>query len=340
MVAMLSTAGGSRPGGVGAVGFVGCPSVGFAVSAPDCPPCFAASLLYGARGAAEGKGRRSSVGQFPAVAAVFLAGGLRCGRGLWRFSCRGGSCCPLRRGRWVLGACGAPVRGVPVRGRRVGGAVVRVQGYLARVGPVGWLWPRRPRGGDGGAVGWCVSRWCPALPLPGGGSTIGAGGLSFRVRYGSGRFPAPLWPPGWGWGCGGPGWPGLPSRVGGVGGLVLGCVVDAAGSPRPPLCGGGVRGGGSCRPISTGRLSPLPGLHLRPIDPVVHWGPSTAPRGGPCGDLVLEVVSRLDAFSGYPSRTWPTSGAPGGTTGAPGVRPSRSSRTGDGSPRVSCARRG
>ena len=97
---------------------------------------------------------------------------------------------------------------------------------------------------------------------------------------------------------------------------------------------------GSCRPISTGRLSPLPGLHLRPIDPVVHWGPSTTPRGGLCGDLVLEVVSRLDAFSGYPSRTWPTSGAPGGTTGAPEVRPSRSSRTGDGSPQVSCARRG
>ena len=112
--------------------------------------------------------------------------------------------------------------------------------------------------------------------------------------------------------------------------------------PRRSRAGGCacVWGCGSCRPISTGRLSPLPGLHLRPIDPVVHWGPSTAPPGGPCGDLVLEVVSRLDAFSGYPSRTWPTSGAPGGTTGAPGVRPSRSSRTGDGSPRVSCARRG
>ena len=52
------------------------------------------------------------------------------------------------------------------------------------------------------------------------------------------------------------------------------------------------------------------------------------------------AASRLDAFSGYPFRTWPTSGAPGGTTGAPEVRPSRSSRTGDGSPRVSCARRG
>ena len=137
-----------------------------------------------------------------------------------------------------------------------------------------------------------------------------------------------------------------PPRVGGWGGLVLGCVVDAGFgfAARPGALGRwcgcvGVWVCGSCRPISTGRLSPLPGLHLRPIDPVVHWGPSTTP-GGLCGDLVLEVVSRLDAFSGYPSRTWPTSGAPGGTTGAPEVRPSRSSRTGDGSPQVSCARRG
>ena len=142
--------------------------------------------------------------------------------------------------------------------------------------------------------------------------------------------------------------PGGRPPLGGVGGLVLGCVVDAGGLVRRPprraralvRVRGRVGVCGSCRPISTGRLSPLPGLHLRPIDPVVHWGPSTTPRGGLCGDLVLEVVSRLDAFSGYPSRTWPTSGAPGGTTGAPEVRPSRSSRTGDGSPQVSCARRG
>ena len=198
-----------------------------------------------------------------------------------------------------------------------------------------------------GPVGWCVFRWCPTLPLPGGGSTIGAGGLSFRVRYGSGRFPARCGRrDGGGVWCAAPG--GRPPACGGWGGLVLGCVVDAgSGSPPAPArsgAGAGVRGRvgvcGSCRPISTGRLSPLPGLHLRPIDPVVHWGPSTTPLGGLCGDLVLEVVSRLDAFSGYPSRTWPTSGAPGGTTGAPEVRPSRSSRTGDGSPQVSCARRG
>ena len=103
-----------------------------------------------------------------------------------------------------------------------------------------------------------VFRWCPTLPLPGGGSTIGAGGLSFRVRYGSGRFPAPLWPPGRWWGCGAArGW--VPPLVGGVGGLVLGCVVDAVGSPGacrlnrlPPLVWGGCVG---C--VRVGRLVPV-----------------------------------------------------------------------------------
>ena len=79
-----------------------------------------------------------------------------------------------------------------------------------------WVWVRP-------AWGWA----------PGGGSTIGAGGLSFRVRYGSGRFPAR---------CGrrdgggvvvrGPWWPA--PRVWGWGGLVLGCVVDAGGLVRRP----------------------------------------------------------------------------------------------------------
>ena len=177
-------------------------------------------------------------------------------------------------------------------------------GFVCGAGPRGvgaWL-GRRPRAGR---CGWCVFRWCPTLPLPGGGSTIGAGGLSFRVRYGSGRFPAR---------CGrrdgggvvvrGPG--GRPPPCGGWGGLVLGCVVDAgSGSPPAPArsgAGAGVRGRvgvcGSCRPISTGRLSPLPGLHLRPIDPVVHWGPSTTPGGvvrgpGLGGGFPLRCLQRL-----------------------------------------------
>ena len=56
------------------------------------------------------------------------------------------------------------------------------------------------------------------------------------------------------------------------------------------------------------------------------------------GNSVSRWVSRLDAFSGYPVRTWLPGGAAGATTGAPGVRPSRSSRTGDGSSQVSFTR--
>ncbi len=49
------------------------------------------------------------------------------------------------------------------------------------------------------------------------------------------------------------------------------------------------------RAISTGQLSTLPCLHLRPIDVVVYHGPQ--------GYLVLRGASRLDAFSGYPFRS-------------------------------------
>ena len=101
---------------------------------------------------------------------------------------------------------------------------------------------------------------------------------------------------------------------GGVGGLVLGCVVDAVGSPGAcvaflsspllvrgvaPVLGlfprvvGGLCGVCSCWPISTGRLSPLPGVHLRPIHPVVCWGPSATPVG---------VVWRPGLGGGFPLR--------------------------------------
>ena len=182
------------------------------------------------------------------------------------------------------------------------------------------------------------ARWCPALPRPGGRSTIGAGGLSFRVRDGSGRcLPAmttetcggvcgarvALWCCGWLWS-----YRPRPFRlfVPGVGGgLVVVCIVDAGScsvrGPPPLVCGGGVvcpllfrpplgslgvgGGGGGvclCWPVSTSRLRPLPVFHVWPIDPVVCWGPSSS-TGCCCGDLVLKVVSRLDAFSGYPVRT-------------------------------------
>ena len=55
------------------------------------------------------------------------------------------------------------------------------------------------------------------------------------------------------------------------------------------------------------------------------WWSSTALKG----ELVSRWVSRLDAFSGYPFRTWLPCYAAGATTGPLEVRPSRSSRTRD-----------
>src|SRR6202000_3270220 len=49
------------------------------------------------------------------------------------------------------------------------------------------------------------------------------------------------------------------------------------------------------RPISTGQLHTLPCFHLRPINPVVYWGPYPV---NPERDLILRGASRLDAFSG------------------------------------------
>src|SRR4029450_4662223 len=57
------------------------------------------------------------------------------------------------------------------------------------------------------------------------------------------------------------------------------------------------------------------------------------------GELVLRGASHLDAFSGYPFRTWLPCSAAGATTGTPEVRPSRSSRTEDSSSQFSSAHR-
>ena len=54
--------------------------------------------------------------------------------------------------------------------------------------------------------------------------------------------------------------------------------------------------------ISTGGLSASPRLHPRPIDQVFSLAPSR-PSGG-LGRLISGRASRLDAFSGYPFRTW------------------------------------
>ena len=45
------------------------------------------------------------------------------------------------------------------------------------------------------------------------------------------------------------------------------------------------------RAISTGKLHASPRFHIRPINVVVYHGSQR--------DLVLRLVSRLDAFSGY-----------------------------------------
>lgn len=55
----------------------------------------------------------------------------------------------------------------------------------------------------------------------------------------------------------------------------------------------------SVRPISTGRLG-IAAVHLRPINPIVCWGPYTLVGWG---NLILKRASRLDAFSGYHFRT-------------------------------------
>ena len=80
----------------------------------------------------------------------------------------------------------------------------------------------------------------------------------------------------------------------------------------------------SPRSISIGQLNTLPCLHLRPIKLVVYKWPYFL-KG--MGYLILRCVSRLDAFSVYHIRTRLPGYAPGGTTDAPEVRPTRSSRT-------------
>ena len=90
----------------------------------------------------------------------------------------------------------------------------------------------------------------------------------------------------------------------------------------------------SPRAISINQLHMLPHFHLRPIYRIL----SPDPYCFRMGNLVLEGASRLDAFSVYPVRTWLPCYALGRTTGAPAVRPSRSSRTKDSSLQISYAR--
>ena len=88
--------------------------------------------------------------------------------------------------------------------------------------------------------------------------------------------------------------------------------------------------------ISDSQLHMLPCFHLCPIYLVLSKGLYFFRMGY----LISGPVSRLDAFSVYPIRTWLPGRAIGMTTGTPAVRPARSSRTKARPPQISSARAG
>ena len=96
--------------------------------------------------------------------------------------------------------------------------------------------------------------------------------------------------------------------------------------------------GEGARPLSTAKLHPLRGFHLRPIKQVVFLRPY--PRRIGEGGLLLGWASRLDAFSAYLVQPWLPGNAAGATTGTPEGCPSGSSRTAESSPQTSNARDG
>ena len=87
------------------------------------------------------------------------------------------------------------------------------------------------------------------------------------------------------------------------------------------------------------RLVLVSSMRCRTSTPSLSTWWSSRGLQDPCGSgyLISGRVSRLYAFSAYPIRTWLSSYALGRTTGAPEVRPSRSSRTKDSTPQISCA---
>ena len=129
-------------------------------------------------------------------------------------------------------------------------------------------------------------------------STIGAGGLNFSVRYGQRWVPAAIAAP-----------------------YAFGNRKTGTTSLIPPE--------------ASGQLVPL-GFGIAAFAPAAYQRGSL-PRPL-LGNLISGTASRLDAFSAYPNRAWLPGYAPGGTTGAPEARPSRSSRTKDRPPQVSNAR--
>ena len=156
-----------------------------------------------------------------------------------------------------------------------------------------------------------VVRRRATLPHPVGCSTIAVPGLSFRVRNGTGRLTwamaaanlllygqtlgsAGLWRPG--------------NRTADADMSMFRLVARQCSLPSGVVCRRKMRSnrqGLECwcclSSVSTGRLHPSRGFHVRPIDHVFCMGTTGTRRFH--GMLILEQASRLDAFSGYPFRT-------------------------------------
>ena len=185
-------------------------------------------------------------------------------------------------------------------------------------------WPGAARGGSGPAV-WCVLGGVLLSRTLAGAVPSALSGLAIRVRDGyRAFFPVAVTTETTTWAvrqCSCDSVVRLPANthtrmrmlcVWLVVGLGVDRIVDALrmltrahplGFPRT-LCVWCVIGGvvvcvGLLVPVSS---KPLPVFHFWPINPVVCWGPTKTPKVS-CGDLILKMVSRLDAFSGYPSRT-------------------------------------
>ena len=182
---------------------------------------------------------------------------------------------------------------------------------LMPVGCCVWVWVG-PRGLLASSGGPCrVVRRRATLPHPVGCSTIAVPGLSFRVRNGTGRLSwamaaanlllygqtlgsAGLWRPG--------------NRTADADMSMFRLVARQCSLPSGVVCRRKMRSnrqGLECQcclsSVSTGRLHPSRGFHVRPIDHVFCMGTTGTRRFH--GMLILEQASRLDAFSGYPFRT-------------------------------------
>ena len=181
-----------------------------------------------------------------------------------------------------------------------------------------------------------VVRRCPTLPHPRECSTIGAVGLSFRVRDGTGRFPHAMTtvtrsPNPAGAGLGGllgvvdqqysivqarPGRGSGPVCVGPAGARVSCCLVlvSVAASPGGFVVWEPHSEREHCLVFKSVCVFQVVGL-LVPVSFTSLWSSLPHPAYQPSGlagglphprvrgNLILKRASRLDAFSGYPIRT-------------------------------------